>query len=215
MYKVIELSDPVRLYLSECLTGGHRLSQLIAERYVSPEGRIYTIVPAELVISYESANDPWHGGLLPAPSPEFHRAVPGGIVVPTATTDDLLGKVISDYFKQDKQLICVVEDSVAKKTDPFMQSFDVPWVAYQDEVYYILSGATDPRKIRQVIECILPWPAAVGALTRLDGDVSSLLVAKKLSDDVLRAMAKATVTVIVAAYDREGYVLWDCGADNR
>lgn len=203
IYKDIELGAAGLVYVRECLEAGKTFSRLLLKTHDLNTGTAVTKLPAG--IEEAAAKDFDSGGKLPELYPRTSnlQAVPD--------SDFLLIPEVNRFLSESSANICILEDSLANPTDPFLQSVKTRYSAFQDEVYHLIcqpdnNSDTISKTLRQAHSWL-----TIGALTSTPQETGICGQRGDLTLSNLTTMAQGTEVIIVGAYDGEGYVIWSKG----
>lgn len=208
-WKTIDLNPALREYVRDCLSKGHSLARFLLQRQDLQAGNICTFIPHELDVTKEAMNDPRSGRLFPPISPERHEKVSGGVFVPIEHTSTILADVVQAFLQTSTQHVCIFEDAMAKPSDPSMLSRDLPWVAYNEEVYYFLPSGVDHATTMKAISYAFDfYPGLIGAMTSVSNGETRKHDKQAITEHQLETFAARTIQIVVSAYHGEGYIIW-------
>lgn len=208
MHERRSLGSPSALqYLRDQLGQGKTLSSLLNQLDLGA-GRIWTYLPPEVgdTMAHELLRQ---GGVVP-----LERAVPvsGSLYafVPViAPSKPIITRLIQYSLGDRADSCCVFEHALARPTDPIIaRTDDIRYVFYDDEVYALLaspdvSGASVERAMQLTQSYLF-----LAALTRLPVGVGSTASGGHITLQDLRFFAEHTHTLIIGAYDGEGFLVW-------
>lgn len=154
---------------------------------------------------------PWEQGsfwtYVPVESLSMSSCLTQGGVTSTALTEPALVAQVVGHLARGADHAVVFENAVARPSDPVLRRLACKYVTYRDEVLFVLEpGDQAPEVVTRTVRACLPY-GMVGALTRT-GYQPLPLHAAELSTSLLQSMAAATESVVVSAYDGEGFVGW-------
>jgi hypothetical protein len=192
------------------ITYGHTLSQLLLEVLDLHQGKITTFLPID--VRPEQLYDFEAGGVLPFPEKSTWRYITEQsgkktILTPIPRDDSFVLTLIREFLCSDKNNVCIIEEPLAKPTDSSMSRRKTPYIIYGNEVYHFLSSRVGEAEIAEAIK----WPhttvSFLAILTTLVQNIA-LINKQKISADELRVLARGTETLMIGAYDGEGYLIW-------
>jgi hypothetical protein len=199
-YREIELGAAGIAYIRECLEAGKTFARLLLQTHDLNMGKAVTKLPAS--VDDEAAKDFDSGGKLPELYPRTTnlQAVPD--------SDFLMMPEINRFLSESSANICILEDSLANPTDPFLQSVKTRYSAFQDEVYHLIcqpdnNSDTISKTLRQAHSWL-----TIGALTSAPEEMGVCAQLGELKLSSLTTLAQKAQEIIVGAYDGEGYVIW-------
>lgn len=184
-------------YLRDVLSGGHTLAKFLFEINFQ-RGTVFAISPKAL--------DP--SQLLQFKSGHFPQQ-PVGDVSPVADSVDEVAAVIYKLLGEPEKA-CFLENSLAVAGDPWLRNAKSRIATLGSEVYHVLlSEDRNEEVIENAIREARQIPAPIGAVGSLAGSVeSSIVMHRTLTKEALRDFAETVRSVLVGAYDGEGYVVW-------
>ena len=133
---------------------------------------------------------------------------------PVPTLDDYLACIVHLFLTKNERRLCLFEEVLASRTDPTFPSpriQQLTWLTYNSEIFYILAPQDNDATILETIKkanagwyflCIMADPPANFRITIAENQVT---------DDQLRILAEHAEKIVVGAYDREGYLIWQRG----
>jgi hypothetical protein len=202
-----ELDEVVDDYIREQLSWGGPLSSLLGRIDLS-DGSAWAFVPTNA--DHERAHDFSNGGLFRVPDSDRVALPGGGYMLPAPKrVDGHLAMHVDRFLSGRDDRLCVLEDPFASADDPGM--------AIREEVSYFTVGtalyyfATREQELMQTTVDALRRPPSVkylGVLSEPGSGTAAIKSGSELSTVDLAAIAFATATIIVGAYDGEGYVIW-------
>lgn len=196
-------------YLRESLARGKTLSRLLLNEVPLQDGHIMTCVSPD--VSADQTLRFHEGGVLPreARATRYVTAKDGKSyrMEPVPNTDTWLGALILEALRETVEGICVIEEPIAKATDPYFARLEGRKVVHRNEVYYLLSAAApageDGTIIRQASSIAPPDVGTVASGARALANPPSEIA----EADLLRVARSASV-VFVRAYDGESHLVW-------
>ncbi len=183
-------------YLKSSLRQGKTLSEFLLQTIDPGTGAIYVLSPDRLEEPDIAEFDCGH----------FITSIPG----PIADSNNELAEFLQAPLKS-KEDICLLENSVASASDPWLKRAKSHIVSHETDVYHILLGGEDTkRNISYAIREAHQIPLFLGAVGRLPTDVStSILTHKAITREILRGFAETAHCFFAGAYDGEGYIVWE------
>ena len=180
-------------WVRSCVSRGHSLSQALLRSAALSSGSTFACVREGA--DRARLTDFEHGGIVP----------PGQ--KPASSADGaLVSLVMSDLLAARR--ICVMEDGLAKPSDPWLRKIGTGQYFLGDDVFhFMVSGRTDEGRILQALRAAKSPPVFVGAICAIGPQVD-LPPAGPVTRDLLDALVSAVVKIFVGAYDGEGYVVW-------
>ena len=122
----------------------------------------------------------------------------GGVCRPSPSLQLLVDRIL-EYLASEEDGCLVIEDYLARASDPVVATAPLPWAEHGDEVYYLISGQQADRSL---IESRAADPVhLLGLLTHAE-DLSGR---GELSDEDLKHLVDRAAMVIVGILDGESY----------
>lgn len=198
-------------YVKASLADGKSLSQILLQTFNFQKGKAITFLPAD--VSVQHAKQFKTGGKLKrADRLCLSHADPAPLVgIPTPTLDCLLVSNILSFLNGGKDRLCIMEDALAKPSDPGIDPFRERILTFKQEVYYrLLHEDAQEATIATIVKCAYShW--FTGILTSFPQDGFAPMSGEITLDD-LKSYALRTEKIIIGAYDGEGYVI--CEQEN-
>ena len=197
-------------YIKDRLSHGLTLASFLLQRDDLDDGTVLTCLPE--TTSQEDALDFKSGGKLrPDPSEIRYRqeGTRGFRMEPVPNTGEWLASVLQELLETDPRSLCLFEDEVARPDDPSLSSSGAQALAFQSEVYHVLShnDAQNLERITATIRQATSW-LTIGVISSLD-TVSDLVGDARTVDlGTLRSVADRASQIVVGAYDFESFLVW-------
>lgn len=202
-------------YVKDRLEHGKTLSSLLLETIDLQRGRFSAQVPDGY--SYQQTLELEKGHLIPAGRPR--RITVGslsGIAFPAPNADnDLVISVCEVLTATDS--CCMMENYLATPGDPWLQRAKSRIATYDLDVYHELTHDDgNETAVGQAIREARHLPTFVGAIGKMSGvERTHLPRQRAVTLEELRVFAHSVRFLFVLAYDGEGYLCWQGGADRR
>lgn len=185
---------------------GKTVAQLTLDSIDLRSGTSFVLVPRALnpikILEFELGHSNTDA-LAPDRSESSNR------VSPIEDASDELVGLIHRFLKGSEDM-CIIENSLARAGDPWLQHAKSHIVTSGAEVYHLLYGAdhTDVE-ILEAIRDARRFPTFLGFIGRLPRDVAKLMWNSKVATgESLEIFVDSTLCVFAGAYDGEGYVVW-------
>jgi hypothetical protein len=194
-------------YIRECLGYANTLGECLLARADLATGKVTTYLPAD-VTDEEAHNFTWGGKL-----PRGRQQIVGGArieEVDAKETTAHLVSVIRSFMATRENAVCILSDSMSKPSDPCLAKAKAKWVCYRDEVYVVVAGgsATEEEVDQAFGEAGSGWwSSLVGALTS-HPQQGAFQKQREITAEDLKLLAERAETIVVGAYDMEGFVIW-------
>lgn len=132
------------------------------------------------------------------------------LAVPKPKAREQLIEVIYGSL-QNPGSVCLLENYLAEADDPWLQRAKSRVATNGSEVYHaLLSVDRDESSIDTAIREWEGLPTSIGAAGSMNENASAHVAAEKtVTAGQLAAFAQASESVFVAAYEGEGYVVWE------
>jgi hypothetical protein len=195
-------------FVAECLSRGNTLSRLIRKTIDLRLGHITTFLPPGT--SEAAAYEFDFGGKLPPPNATEWLKSEDSVAVPIPTALPLLVSKIRAFVGKATGNVCLLENSLASKSDPYTQSMRSRIVSYGEEIYHVLTRHNSSEEaIDAAIDEAFAIPTFVGVFTSLPGDEAQRLRdAVEIGSESLGVCAENVQSIIVGAYDGESFLIW-------
>lgn len=194
------------LYVLEVLNGGKTIANKIVDSGVVQNGVCFTFMPSK--IDVKTLYQFKYGGLLQQ-NPIEEIVVLGkkykARKKPKLNVE--LSMFIFNELSKNNKLSCLFEDYLAELTHPHIDLFYETGVSYNNEIYYLVNqkNLTQNLIFRCIKEMDLCWHGVI-ILSEVNlQDINN----KQLSDKQVVELCHNIKTIIVGAYDGEGYVFWE------
>jgi hypothetical protein len=182
--KAISLTGESDAYIRERLADGNSLGRMALESIGLRGGHLSLI--ADSATNYSSF---YNGGVASSKESERELAV-----------------AIQDYLTRPSSCV-ILENTLAKPSDPYVQRSQFPLALYQDEVFHWLGhGAYTSTYLQSFIKTPRYPIALTGFFTQIQWKDQSFI---KLSDDQLKALVNSTERIVIGAFDYEGFLIWN------
>jgi hypothetical protein len=209
-FREIQLGEEARNYMSSSLAVGKELSASLLRTVTFSTGVLSTSLPVE--VTWEEANQFRVGGKLRSPRNGVHMTSADGTgkAVPIPNLDDLIVSVVETHLRLERRAYCVFEDAIARPGDPWLERTHLALMMSREAVYYLLTSedANRERIEATVRRAKSISPPLIGALAFLPVDEQLPRADRALTDRDFSSIATQTESVIVGAYDGEGFVIW-------
>lgn len=197
-------------YVRRQLGQGKSLSKGLLEVVDFEAGRIMTLSPTPLSPT-ETMEFDWGHAPLTQTKPE-HIKIGGTsyLAFPTANADEQLIEQIYDKL-ENPQSLCLLENYLFEAGAPWLQRAKSRVVTNGNEVYHALFNVDrDKGKIGDAIREWRRPPTSIGAVGHMNEEISAHIASTKaIAPEQLAAFAGTVRSVFVAAYDGEGYIVWN------
>ena len=193
----------IHYLLKENLRYGRTLSQFLLNRLSSYRlGRITTYLPEHVSLT-KLSNFKSGGVILPSPgdkkpTPYEHNPIISSWLLP----------VIQTFLTSGNNHCFFIEDNEASLGDDWLQQCPTKILYHRNEVYHLLKGPSVEK--REIID-MFSWNGSwifVGILSKLQLPFPTAPNQDNLTSRDLACLAKEAAKIIVAAYDREGFLIW-------
>lgn len=206
-YHQISLDIRAIDYIKETARDGLSLAKIVSSEVDLGNGFISTFFPKN--IAPENLYDFRSGGKLPEAPEESWIKVKGGIMKPTPNTNAILIKILSNYLHANINNICLFENVIAQKFDPWIISRSENTRFYKDEVYHLIYRKnSESQQIKKIIQDSNALYYFFGVCSYLTSQYLHSEGNNKITDMQLDIIAKNIEHIIVGAYDGESYLIW-------
>lgn len=198
-------------YIRERLAHGKTLAKYLLERVDLESGTVMTFLPSD--VSKEAASEfKWGGKLKRDPATFVYHTEPDGSTTrwePVPNTDPWLVSILQEFLGAGRERVGIFENELASPGDPWLSSWDMQTLIFENEVYHLLSNkdADNEQTILTTIRGAGNW-LFIGAMTSLSEPSDLPLEGGTLDDQVLKMFAERAAKIVVGAYDGESYLIW-------
>jgi len=152
-------------------------------------------------------------GLERDPATFRYHTAPNGSTTrlePKFDPDPGLLPIIEAFLRTAPGHIFIVENALARPSDPVLSSYGSHLLMFDEEVYHLLLPQDRDEKIisQTLREAGYPYPPLVGALASGAEEIGLSGESQQITFVQLRASAERAAKIIVGAYDGEGYLIW-------
>jgi len=211
----LELGPAALEYIRERLGHGKTLARYLLEREDLASGSVITCLPPNVPV--ETLEDFGEGYKLKRDPATFrYRTEPDGSITrwePVPNTDPWLVSVVQQFLRSGSGRVCILENSSALPSDPWLQSCHLPILIFDDEVYHFVShkDAENEERVLETIRTARSW-LFYGVMTLLPKSDAPSLEAGTIDGEFLQACAQKAERVVVGAYDGESHLIWHRGS---
>jgi hypothetical protein len=194
-------------YIQEQLKQGGVLSRLLLRYLELGPGVAWTYVPAE--VDQAIVDDLAYGSVAAPVARESYVVSDGYAVVPVvAPSRPIIVGMIVRFLRSHSDAYCVFEDALVRASDPVMKAENAHYMAYGDEVLYYASREDADLATVSRLMSLAEHYLLTGVLSRVAKGTRIFQPQKPLSSHELELIVRGTETIVLRAYDGEGYVAW-------
>ncbi len=201
-------------YIRSVLTEGSRLAHTLLRRDDLAFGKVHTCLPPGI-----SRQDLWEfdAGFKVPPPPDVPIIRRDGFVaVPIGTTIDThLVPWIREFLSSAPYGIALFEDPLDRPNDPWLRDRRVRRllkVPEGDSYHYLIWEDLDPVVVRKTIrEGYSIYPPLIGVLLEVSPEEAEgwRTLRRQCEPAEVEAIAFRAHTIILGAYDGEGFIVWE------
>lgn len=191
---VFQLDSRANDYFKQELKGRGLLAQTLARRVDLGKGSISALLPT----SYTDA--------------EAYRFSAGWtasgkqVVEPSDPRHHLVNE-ISTYLKRSDDRLLVIEDAVARLTDPEVSTWKHIFF-HKEEVYHFLRGAQRSSVVEAVLLEANVFPGPLGILASVPDTLVPPMEHAHIESNFFEEVAIRTETIFLEAYDSQSFLIW-------
>jgi hypothetical protein len=115
-----------------------------------------------------------------------------------------LASIIHEYLSNGAHA-CLLQNSLALKDDPWLGNAKSRIIFYRQEVYHLILPSSSPTEILDAIRESSNGVQFVGAIFWGGVGISNDLISSTDLEEIVRT----TRSIIVSAFDGEGYLIWN------
>jgi len=125
-------------------------------------------------------------------------------------TEKFLVEIVSDYLKKSPNNLFIIEDSLAKKGDEFLEKTTVNYFTFNDNVYFfILGDEMDSKQVHKMLKIANRYPF-ISFLTKVNkmnkANFKSDNLKLEINEYILDNIVKNIEEIFIGAYDEESYL---------
>jgi hypothetical protein len=195
-------------YIKNNLENTSSLSTELLHLVSFESGSFFTILPIDA--NFEKLYDFDSGGILPQNiEKEFVSSKNLGTYSEIPTLQDELANYVIRKAKKNKKLSCVLDDIDRSPDNHSLGFFRSKKVSYSfnKEHYFVIKN--DEFSYDLIIKCLEKSNAIWHSLCVLATINLTYISGQTLSAETIQHICQNAQTIIVGAYDSEGYVLWE------
>lgn len=212
-YRRFDLGPEAIEYVREHLTYGSTLGKYLLSEKNLDKSTVITFLPQDVDVDQVSQFKA--GGKVNPLHPEVHYFVTEDgsrfRMELKGNSFSHLAAVLAQFLRGNANRLCVIEEPLMRPGDPGFPDGGRSIVkTLNDEIYYLLSGFgnIDKRAIQDVVGKADRGFHFVCAMTSVpDGDMD-LWRGRQITPKTLQKLARGTESIVVGAYDGEGYLIW-------
>jgi hypothetical protein len=185
-------------YVRDVLEYGHSLARHLLRSRDLTVGRVVTRIAPDANTD-ELEKFEWGGKYYPEPISGRRRT----------PVDDLASYILS-CLDATEERVCVFENHLGRRTDPWLEQAQSRVLFLGEEVYHVISSEdADLDSTKAAINEAEDVTLLVGVLSVWPQDSRLSSERREITDEELRAIAQRAEKIIVRAYDGEGYLIWE------
>jgi hypothetical protein len=208
-YEAIGVDSAALVYLRKCLAQGNQLARLLAALEDLGRGSAKVLIP---FAAQPNSSQNYEQALVPEQprDEQLHWRATDGTKWRAARVPDMteaLADQINEFFASHADGICVLEDAAAREGDPFLTRLSSRLSYGSDGTVFHLLFASDANTARVVttIREAQSWQLA-GCMATSSSDVER--ESTRVSDGTLAQLAAIAQTIVVRAFDGDGWLIW-------
>lgn len=200
-------------YIQDHLAYGSTLGKYLLKSKSLERGEVIAFLPDD--VDDNSAQDIWYGGKVPPRGAPIEFVQSDGtrlIAVPVGNMHHRMAEEIEEYLARSTDRLCVLEECQMKPSDPIFPDVDLEIVRVLDEeIYYILSNTryAKRKEIQALLRKTNPGWHFLGVFTSVPSEDLGVSNGNEIAPEILKELAERTESIILAAYDGEGYLVWN------
>jgi hypothetical protein len=195
-FKEYVLGPEANEYIRDRLEYGHSLARHLRRGRDLVNGRVVTRLAPEAKTD-ELDKFEW-GGKYPESSIGRHHN----------SVDDLASCIL-DFLQSGEGHLCVFENHLGRRTDPWLLQSESRVLFLGKEIYHVVSAeVVDIDSIKAAINEAEDVTLLIGVLSVWPQGSRLSPERYEITDEELRALAEGAEKIIVRAYDGEGYLIW-------
>ena len=149
------------------------------------------------------------GILPPNPIQEYFIDNKRATYSETPTIREEISELIFKYINDNKQIKCIFDNVNCSTREMFLDDFFRSYrLKYKEEVYLLINNVEFVSK-ETILECLQYSNAIWHSLCILTSCSFKGLTGRELSLEKIKEICLKTETIIIGAYDGEGYLFWE------
>lgn len=212
-FKVFELDQRANIYLQEItksystvVHGESEYPQFLLQKILQKidlgNGKIITCLPKE-----SKENDIYNFSHAQINIEKTGSLLSQGFVVEVESTRVWLINIFKEYLESTNNSAIIFAHIYSLPTDPYFQKTNVQILTTENEVYYFLTK--EDTTFDRIREIILSSDGASPPLVAFCATLpANLKRGGRLSPEVISEIADDTTSVVISAYDGDGYLVW-------
>jgi len=204
-YKEVSLGKEALHFLTKkSLPYGATLAKKVLDSVSFNHGQVTTVVPKELAdqVLNRSVQEFDFSIYSSLESATKIRELESGDIDPIDRF--WIFPMIQEFVQENSKRICIIEDHELTVNDRFFKEWDGKIMVFENEVYHLLDGLSI-EKISETFGFVGSW-TFICILTSWPNE--NLVEKNVLTMDTISDLAKLTEKIIIAAFDHEGYLVW-------
>jgi hypothetical protein len=183
------------------LAEGKTLSSLVLSVVDLGTGRIDALVPRG--VPAESVTD-FRSPLVPEP---ILLQLPGRQVVEVAPPLRALAARVASLMSQMSEPVALFEDAQSRPGDAWLDTIRTSHMTYDDEIYHVVTDLTIGEETIYETMCnVSLWPFIGFVINEAGSYMRGHHQAASMQ--TLKSLAQRVTTIVVGAYDGDGFVVW-------
>ena len=194
-----DLGDLGRRYLSEELQNGNSYAQAIERASLMAEGAVYTYLPVALNSAVNELDDAILKRYddLGMSSADLHHQI------------DSFRSTLFSRFLADRANGYIIFERIGKPQSPTVRQDGNPYFVFNNDVYLFLTASSiSSAAIEACLRRTRRYPLIIG-LTSCRVASMEISSGDAIDLQTLESYVEQTETLMVGAYDDEGYVIWN------
>jgi hypothetical protein len=176
-------------------------------------GSVTTWLPEE--VSTDDAEKFTFGGKFPVDESktQYHTDDTGRRISVERVPDALpwAKRMVRAHFESTISAVCIIEEPIAEASDAHWQNNPpknlIPTFVGEEVYYVVFPSDTAEILKRGLRHAGGAWPGVLAALSYIDQD-DPISDDRSIDPRQWRGLAERTVSLVVGAYDGEGYLIW-------
>ncbi len=204
------LGEQARVRIRSVLEWGNTFARLMLREVPLNTGTVVAVFSSP--VDQSKLNEFEYGGKLPLPAKETWIGAPNiFLMIPTPTSDSCFVSIVQDFLQANPLHMCLCEDALARSTDSGLAKRKSRIYFFNQEVYsvllfidhkddVILQANRETHSLPYFISALIAQPKQLFSTEPMRG---------VFTQDTLTVLARNVKSLIIGAYDGEGYLVWN------
>lgn len=198
------LGSIAQKYILEALSTGNTMALKLQDSLKLEEGNILSYVPEKNI---PTSGQDFTTSILVTKYSQ-HDKIDGA--VSAADIDKWLIEKIALFLKERETHVCIFENALIEPSYPIVKKWKARYAIFKKEIYHLLYSQSPIEQIKKLLTVSrATYPPLIGILTSWNDKLNLNQNPEFLDEEQINNLVKSTSSLIVGAYDGEGYLIWE------